>query len=335
LHFLSGLPRLIFLTIPFAFLVLNANIFYASPLMVFLYLGPHLLHAMLANSKIQGEHRHFMWNELYETIMSYYITRPALSALFNPKHGSFNVTSKGGLIKEKFADWKVAAPYLVILSINLIALFTGLVKLIFFPVESPMTIMLNLFWVGYNLAILGGVFGVIIEERQIRAFPRVTCMIDAVIKCQDGHLYPCYLTDYSARGMNIKTHSALMLPQLDNVEVILKRDDEAYVFSCIVRRHQFNSLSVELKPMPHSEFINYMQCTFSRADTWSKYRKTFSKQSPMRSIIEILKLSRTGYYELMNFAPPKLRRPITRVVSSFIFIQSFLPRMPQNARANV
>ena len=329
LHFLSGLPRLIFLTIPFAFLVFNANIFYASPSMVFLYIFPHLIHAVIANSKIQGKHRHFLWNELYETIMSYYITWPAIAALLNPKYGSFNVTSKGGLIKDKFADWSVAAPYLFILCLNLIALFIGIIKLTVFPVESSMTVLLNVFWVSYNLVILGGVLGVIIEERQVRAFPRVDCDIDAIIKCPDGHLYPCKLIDYSANGMNIKLNSNLVLTRKQNVEIILKRDNEEHAFSCIVQRHQIDTIAVKLTKLSHKQCIEFIQCTFSRADTWSKNRDMVSKQSPIHSIIEILKLSRIGYYEAIRFAPKTIRRIIKALINTLTFVISFFPRFPK------
>lgn len=53
-HFLSGIPRLIFLTAPLAFLLLHAYIIYAPALMIALFVLPHMIHASLTNSKIQG-----------------------------------------------------------------------------------------------------------------------------------------------------------------------------------------------------------------------------------------------------------------------------------------
>lgn len=54
LHFLSGIPRLIFLTAPLAFLLLHAYIIYAPALMIALFVLPHMIHASLTNSKIQA-----------------------------------------------------------------------------------------------------------------------------------------------------------------------------------------------------------------------------------------------------------------------------------------
>ncbi len=64
-HFLSGIPRLIFLTAPLAFLLLHAYIIYAPALMIALFVLPHMIHASLTNSKIQGKYRHSFWSEIY------------------------------------------------------------------------------------------------------------------------------------------------------------------------------------------------------------------------------------------------------------------------------
>ena len=64
LHFLSGIPRLIFLTAPLAFLLLHAYIIYAPALMIALFVLPHMIHASLTNSKIQGKYRHSFWSEI-------------------------------------------------------------------------------------------------------------------------------------------------------------------------------------------------------------------------------------------------------------------------------
>lgn len=59
LHFLSGVPRLIFSITPAAFLVLNAYVVYASGVMILLYAIPHIVHAVLTNNQIQGRFRLF------------------------------------------------------------------------------------------------------------------------------------------------------------------------------------------------------------------------------------------------------------------------------------
>lgn len=99
LHFLSGVPRLIFLTAPLAFLLLHAYIIFAPALAIALYVLPHMIHASLTNSRLQGKYRHSFWSEIYETVLAWYIARPTTIALLNPHKGTFNVTAKGGWLK--------------------------------------------------------------------------------------------------------------------------------------------------------------------------------------------------------------------------------------------
>ena len=76
LHFFYGLPRLVFLTAPLAYPVFRCQIFHASALMIIAYVLPHIFHASLTNSRIQGRFRHSFWNEVYETVLAWYIMRP-------------------------------------------------------------------------------------------------------------------------------------------------------------------------------------------------------------------------------------------------------------------
>ena len=77
-HFLYALPRLIFLTAPLIYLVFgHVNIpgYWAA---ILAYAFPHLVLSNIANSRIQGQHRHSFWNEIYETVLAPYILLPTM-----------------------------------------------------------------------------------------------------------------------------------------------------------------------------------------------------------------------------------------------------------------
>ncbi|MGT2491177.1 hypothetical protein ACU4GD_13290 [Cupriavidus basilensis] len=44
----------------------------------------------MTNSRIQGEFRHSFWNEVYESVLAWYIMRPVLVAFVSPAAGKFN-----------------------------------------------------------------------------------------------------------------------------------------------------------------------------------------------------------------------------------------------------
>ncbi len=83
LHFLAGIPRLVFLTAPLAFLLLHVYIIYAPALAILLFVVPHMAHASLTNARIQGKYRRPFWGEVYETVLAWYIARPTTVALFS------------------------------------------------------------------------------------------------------------------------------------------------------------------------------------------------------------------------------------------------------------
>ncbi len=121
-HFLYAVPRLIFLTAPLIYLLLNHTNIPGYWAAILAYALPHLILSNVTNSRIQGEHRHSFWNEIYETVLSPYILLPTMMALINPKLGKFNVTAKGGVVKRTFFDSSIAQPFLLMLVFNIAGL---------------------------------------------------------------------------------------------------------------------------------------------------------------------------------------------------------------------
>jgi cellulose synthase (UDP-forming) len=93
LGFFYGLPRIIFLIAPVAYLIFGWEIYQTSAISVFIFALPHLFMAQLAGHKIQNQYRHSFWGEI--SILAPYLLLPVLVAFFNPKSGSFGVTRKG------------------------------------------------------------------------------------------------------------------------------------------------------------------------------------------------------------------------------------------------
>ncbi|MCX9458615.1 UDP-forming cellulose synthase catalytic subunit, partial [Vibrio cholerae] len=115
-------------------------IIYAPAVMIMLYVIPHMTHASMTNSRIQGKYRYSFWSEIYETVLSWYIARPTTVALFNPRKGSFNVTAKGGLIDEQYFDWDISKPFLVLAMLNFLGVLFAGYRLIWGPADEAITV---------------------------------------------------------------------------------------------------------------------------------------------------------------------------------------------------
>lgn len=59
-----------------------------------------MIHSIITSSIIERGHRSPFLGAVYEAVLSWYILLPTTVALFAPNYGKFNVTSKGGTVKE-------------------------------------------------------------------------------------------------------------------------------------------------------------------------------------------------------------------------------------------
>jgi len=328
-HFLSGIPRLVFLTAPLAFLLLHAYIIYAPALMIALFVVPHMIHASLTNSKIQGKYRHSFWSEIYETVLAWYIAPPTMVALFAPHKGKFNVTAKGGLVEEEYVDWVISRPYIFLVLLNIFGVMVGIWRYFYGPENEVLTVFVSIAWVFYNLVVLGGAVAVSVESKQLRRAHRVEISMPAAIAREDGHLFSCTVHDFSDGGLGIKINGQAQVLEGQKVNLLLKRGQQEYVFSAQVVRVSGNEIGLQLMPLTTRQHIDFVQCTFARADTWALWQDSFPEDKPLESLMDILKLGFRGYRHLAEFAPSSVKMIFRSLTSLVSWIVSFVPRRPE------
>lgn len=333
MHFLSGIPRIIFLIAPLAFLLLHAYIIFAPALAIALYVIPHMVHASLTNSKIQGKYRHTFWSEIYETVLAWYIVRPTTVALFSPHKGKFNVTPKGGLIDQEYIDWNINKPYVFLAMLNIIGLAFGIWRLLVGPTDEIPTVIMSMLWVIYNMIILGGAVAVSLEAKQVRNAHRVEINIPAIIMTESGHLYPCTLSDYSDGGIGIQLPNN-QISVGDNLSLILKRGQREYTFPITAVRVNGQYVGLQLQAMSKQQHIDFIQCTFARADTWALWQAQFKQDKPISSIWDIFKLGFKGYQILSEKSAPIVNIPFKGFIYSVNWLNSFVPEISKQKHTN-
>jgi cellulose synthase (UDP-forming) len=326
LHFLAGIPRLIFLLAPLAFLLCHAYIIYAPALAIAIYVLPHMLHTSLTNSRIQGRWRHSFWSEVYETVLAWYIARPTTVALFNPHKGTFNVTAKGGLVAERHLDWVITKPYMMLVLLNIAGIVMAFWRMAYGPSNEMLTIWVSLVWVLYNMIILGGAVAVSVEARQIREAHRVEIAMPAAIARQDGHMLPCTLRDYSDGGVGVELREADALKEHESVWLLLRRGQQEFSFPCQVQRVFGRRAGIRLHQLSTRQHIEFIQCTFARADTWALWQDGFPEDKPVQSLADIMVLGFKGYLRLAEYGPVPLRRLFRGLTLLVSWLATLLPQ---------
>ncbi|RRZ91634.1 UDP-forming cellulose synthase catalytic subunit [Erwinia sp. 198] len=326
LHFLSGIPRLIFLLAPLAFLLFHAYIIFAPALAIAIFVLPHMLHTSLTNSRIQGRWRHSFWSEVYETVLAWYIARPTTVALFNPHKGKFNVTAKGGLVEEQHLDWVITRPYMLLVLINVAGLMAAVWRLNYGPSTEILTVLVSVVWVIYNMIILGGAVAVSVEARQLREAHRVEIAMPAALAREDGHMLPCTLRDYSDGGVGLELREENLLKEHEKVWLLLRRGQQEFSFPCVVQRTFGRRAGIRLHELTTGQHVEFIQCTFARADTWALWQDSFPEDKPMQSFADIMVLGFKGYLRLAEYGPQPLRGLFAGLTRLTSWLASFFPR---------
>ncbi|WP_298210971.1 UDP-forming cellulose synthase catalytic subunit [Acidovorax sp.] len=307
LHFFYGLPRLVFLTAPLAYLFFGAHVFQATALMITAYALPHLAHASVTNSRIQGRFRYSFWNEVYESVLAWYIMRPVLVAFFNPKLGKFNVTAKGGVIEKAYFDWTIARPYVVLLILNLIGIAVGIWKLFSSAGDETTTLVINMVWTIYNIILLGASVAVASETRQIRGTPRVAASLPAVIRFENGRTLVCKTEDFSQHGLGLTVPPDSDIPMGSRLSVSLFRSEEEGVFPAIVTFNGSGRLGVKFDNLSLHQQAELASLTFARADAWIATWGAGQRDKPLRSLKSVVVIGLRGMGQLATTAVKSLK----------------------------
>jgi cellulose synthase (UDP-forming) len=301
MHFFFGLPRLVFLTAPMAYLFFEWHIINAGAVMIALYVAPYILQSNIANAHVQGEHRHSFWAEVYETVLAWYVALPTTVALINPSLGTFNVTAKGGLVEEQYFDWVISRPYTVLVLLNLAAFGMGIVRLFFWNTDETATVLLNLLWTVYSILVLGAAMGVASEARQVRRMHRVATQLQATLYQDDGSVLQAVCSDFSMTGLGLQLPEGIHLAVGEKVHVGLWRGDTECTFPATVMMHRNQSATgLQFDNMTREQQIDLVQCTFARPDTWQKWNDSHDVDRPLRGLQEIAQLGVVGYRKLWD-----------------------------------
>ncbi len=293
-HFLYAVPRLIFLTAPLIFLLLNHTNIPGYWAAIVAYAMPHLTLASVANSRIQGEHRHSFWNEIYETVLSPYILLPTMMALINPKLGKFNVTAKGGVVRRTFFDARVAWPFVVMLVLNLIGLFAAIPRFFVWDRDRPGTVIMNAAWCLFNIVILGVCTAVARELKQLRTNVRINIATPVMARTLDGRLIAGETVDISPGGSSIRFPDAVDLIPQTPVWLAFPLPAVSTELPATVVSIEGSVVRVRFQDLTIAEEEVVAILLYSRADSWLGWGESREPDDVMKSLAHIFAISFKG-----------------------------------------
>ena len=334
IHFLHGLPRIVFLLAPLPYMFADIYVIMATAPAIFAFVLPHMVHSTMTNQVMHRGYRYPFLGAVYETILSWYIFLPTLVALIMPHKGKFNVTVKGGTIEKRYLDWQISVPYLILIGLNVLGLIVGIARTMMGnrPDWEYLTLAINMGWIFYNLVVLGASMAVAVESIQARKYPRVSVKIPVSITAEGGYQLRGLLCDYSQKGASLKLSEEMSLANFSVgqiVHLVFDYNGLKRAFPAIIRRVNRDAmLGLEMAEMSWQVEREFNRCTFCRTDTWSLENRNGSDASLWTGFLMLCRLGALGYRSMVDFSPKRLKRFFTILANVLNWLVSFCPRVP-------
>lgn len=193
--------RLVFMLAPALYLIFGLHVYQANLAQFFSYALPHLAAALLTNQVLYGRVRWAFISELYELAQSFYAASGIWRVLRNPRSPRFLVTPKGEQREQVFIS-QLARPFYVLILIGFLALGFAAWRWINDPAARG-TVIITVAWQIFNLILLAGVMGVLLERQQRRVAPRMPSDARASLWVGNGAQVNARFADLSASGCRL------------------------------------------------------------------------------------------------------------------------------------
>jgi len=198
-YWFFGLFKMIYIVVPLFFLIFGVYSLNATIQEVVKFWLPAYISSQVAFNVIANEKRSVIWTHIYETAMAPYLAISATLEMFFSKQFKFKVTPKGITNQERTFKWKVVTPHIVLLALSIIAYVQAGRYLGEANNETEM-IVINLFWVTYNL--IGIVTSILIafERPRFRHYERFPVNLNGQLNSS----IECKVVDMSETGVRIQ-----------------------------------------------------------------------------------------------------------------------------------
>jgi cellulose synthase (UDP-forming) len=154
-YWLTTFPfRLASLVVPLLYWFCNVTVVNASVPDVLSYFGTYIVWVLIALNFLTRGIVVPVVNDVSQILGAIPITRAAVVGLFRPKGHPFSVTAKGGDRSKTTVQWRLMAPFALLLLLSLAGLALGLVSDRFAYYDAGDGKAVVLFWTFYNLVVL-------------------------------------------------------------------------------------------------------------------------------------------------------------------------------------
>lgn len=212
LYYFFGFPRLVFLMSPTLYLLFGIKPLSASLYTVGAFLLVCYASKILFFSKVAKNYRSFVFTDIYETAVCFYLSLAVIKTLLNPKHIKFSTTKKG--IEASQTDYLMFLPQTVIL-VFAIASFIIPIYYLYRNIYSLDALLINLLLNLFNTVVLLFSIQVALEKKDLRKERRIPMQISGNLEDKNKVNIEMNVLDLSRKG------ALLFIPEKEKLEPAL------------------------------------------------------------------------------------------------------------------
>lgn len=185
MFWLFPFARIAFFVAPLLSLIFNLTIYPVGMEYFIAYTIPYLVAVIMSRQKSFGRVRTILVSELHETLQAFYALPALISTVLKPNAPTFKVTPKGEKLTKEYIS-ELHTPFYIFYAMTILGLVAGIVRMVLEP-GSRSALTLSVSWEFFNLILLSGALGVLMEAPQRRERPRIEINEKVTLVGSFGH----------------------------------------------------------------------------------------------------------------------------------------------------
>lgn len=234
LYYFFGFPRLIFIMSPILYLLYNIKPLSANLVQVGIFLLACYISKVYFFKKVAKKYRNFVFTDIYETAVCFYLNIAVIKTLINPKDIKFSITNKG--VDATKTDFMMFLPQAILLGFAIASIIIPIYNL-YQHIYTISALVVNLLLDLFNIIVLTFSIKVALEKKDLRKDRRIPIKIEADVEDENKRKMKLELVNLSKKGVLMFAHrdkseefnailedtNTLTLPEVGKINLLLVR----------------------------------------------------------------------------------------------------------------
>lgn len=208
IYYFFGFPRLIFIMSPILYLLFDIKPLAANLVQVGVFLLVCYVSKIYFFNKVAKQYRNFVFTDIYETAVCFYLNIAVIKTLLNPHNIKFSITNKG--VDATKTDLMMFLPQAILLGFAITSFIVPIYNL-YKHVFTISALLVNLILNFFNSVVLIFSIKVALEKKDLRKDRRIPVKIEADLEGEKKRKMRLDVVNLSKKGV-------LMFSQRDKSE---------------------------------------------------------------------------------------------------------------------